>query len=143
MKKEVAEIGDLEKLEAEKQRKRQEMEDLIKSLQESAQAEQLSPKGTEADSEEVKAKWQAVQEMQAQLTEKKHTIGTVLEEIRQGMQFVKELQAGVSNNEEDAMRQVKALQGKMKERKETLEDAIREMEELSANMREIQSQAQS
>ena len=53
-----------------------------------------------------------------QLAEKKHTIGTVLEEIRQGMQFVKELQVRVSNNEEDAMRQVKALQGKMKERKE-------------------------
>lgn len=140
MEKEFAKIGNVEKLEAGKQGKPQETEDAIKSVQESAQVEQLSPKDTETGSEEVKVKWQAVQEMQVQLAEKRHTIGTVLEEIKQGMQFVKELQTRGSNNEKDAMRQVKALQGKMKERKEALEETIREMEELGANMRGIQIQ---
>ena len=140
----VAEMTDIEKLEAQKQKKRQEMEDLIANLRESAQGEQLSPKAaTKADSEEVQMKWQAVQQMQTQLAEKKLFIQTVLEEIKESMPLVKELQVRASKNDEDAILQIKALQEEMKGRKETLEEAAKEMEELSANMREIQSQAHS
>ena len=104
-----------------------EMADSIANLQESAQVEQLSPK--------------AIQEMQTQLEEKRLLVQTVLEEIKQDMPFVKELQARASKNDEDAILQIKALQEKMKESKETLEKAVKEMEEIGANMREIQSQA--
>ena len=134
-------MENIEKLEAEKQKKRQEMEVLLENLQGSMQGEQLSPEPTEPDSEEVKIKWQAVQEMQALLAEKRLLVETVLKEIKQGMESVKELQVRASKNDEDAILQIKALQEKMKERKETLEKAVKEMEEIGANMRKIQSQA--
>lgn len=120
-------------LEVQKQQKKQEMDALVKQMQQavhsSKQSEQI------VDTKNQEAKMQAVGEIQIEVTEKKGLIETTLKEIQQGMGKVKKLEAKVKQGEK-AKQEIDGLVINIKEKRDLLEKAIKDMEELSKGYRE-------
>jgi chromosome segregation ATPase len=120
----------MEELEAEKRKKKEEMETLLGELDKAVKTVESTEPGTGKEvGREDEEKVQAIKEMQTVVQEKKEMIETALKEINEGTQAIKELEAkGLAKKENVA--KIRAIQERMMERKGYLETAIKEMEGL-------------
>lgn len=121
----------MEELEAEKRKKKEEMETLLRELDKAVKAvERVSVEpGKEKEIGREEEKIQAIKEMQTAIQEKREMIETALREISEGSQTIKELEAKGLDKKENVAK-IKEIQERMKERKGYLETAIKEMEGL-------------
>lgn len=130
--KEEETLVDLEDLEGEKLRKKEELEGLIDELQSLLRSSRpLEPSG-KIDVERQTALMQASIELQAEMKQKRVLIETTLREIQEGMEAIKELRDSLQDVEslgkEELSSKVQAMQEKMIERKKALMEAVQAME---------------
>ena len=120
----------MEELEAEKSKKKEEMETLLGELDKAVKTvESVAPETGKEIGREDEEKMQAIKEMQTVVQAKKEMIETALKEISEGSQTIKKLEAKGLDKKENVAK-IREIQERMKERKEYLETAIKEMEDL-------------
>lgn len=120
-------MANLNELEMERRRKREEMERLIDELQMTLQSSRASEALGEVSVERQKALLQGIKEMQAEIQQNRNVIESTLREIQESMKTAKALQARAKAGE-DVVPKIRALQARMREKKKALEEAIKEME---------------
>lgn len=125
---EVEKLVNLEKLEVEKRQKKEEMESLIEELQTALRSTSPSKPSDKINVERQQALTQAVNEMQADMKQKRELIETTLREIKEGMKTLKELQGKANKGKENVRPKITTMLEKMKERKKALVEAAQEME---------------
>jgi len=120
-------MGDLE---AEKRKKKEEMESLLGELDKAVKTvEQVESGAGKEIGRGDEGKMQAIKEMQTVVQEKKEMIETALKGISEGNQAIKELEAKGLDKKENVAK-IREIQERVKEQKGYLETAIKEMEEL-------------
>lgn len=121
-------MANLEKLEIEKKRKKEEMESLIEEMQTALRSTGPSKLSDNIDVGRQQALIQASNEMQAEMKQKRALIEATLRELHEGMKSVKELRTEANEAKEDAKARITVLQEKMIERKKALIESVQEME---------------
>ena len=118
----------LQKLEEEIRNKVTAMQKMLKDLQEQVLTlpeEQLKKMG---DVKDVKVVAEAVKEMQDKIKEKKVVVETALTDIQKELESLKTIKEKVK--EEDVSGELKSVAVRMRDEKETLEKAVKELEAL-------------
>ncbi|MCW3994398.1 MAG: hypothetical protein NWE85_07545 [Candidatus Bathyarchaeota archaeon] len=118
----------LEELEVEKKQKKEEMESLIEEMQTALRSTAPLKPSDKIDAERQQALTQAINEMQAEMKQKRALIETTLGEIKEGMKTLKELQAKAKDRKENVGPKITAMVEKLKQRKIALVDAVHNME---------------
>ena len=118
----------LQKLEEEMRPRIAQMEKMLKELQtESAKSpEELMEKV--GDVKDAKIVAEAVKEMQGKVKEKRVVVETALKDIQKDLESLKEIKEKVK--EEDVTGELKSISVSMRDKKEFLEKAVRELEGL-------------
>lgn len=119
-------MANLDNLEMERRRKREEMERLIDELQMTLQSSRASEALGEISVERQKELLQGIKEMQLEIQQNRNVIESTLREVQEGMKTVKALQVRAKAGE-DVVHEIRALQAGMREKKKALEEAIKEM----------------
>ena len=116
---------DVGKLEAELKRKKEELEALLEELKMRAGK---WPEKRDTAAEDLKAKLEAIKEMQLEILKMKEGLENALREIGAEMRLLEELRAKAEK--EDVRPTMQTLVERVKDKKARLEQAIKEMEEL-------------
>ena len=118
----------LQKLEEDIRNKMTTMQNTLKDLQEQVLTlpeEQLKKMG---DVKDVKAVAEAAKEMQDKIKEKKAVVETALKDIQKELESLKGIKEKVK--EKDVTDELKPIGVSMRDKKETLEKAVKELEEV-------------
>lgn len=113
----------IEKLEEELKKKKEEMGSLIKELKERAEGNGAETAATEG----IEEKMRTLREMQTEILDKKTGLEKSLKEVQEVALSIKELKG---KPEKIIKKEIKPLQEKVAEKKEALEKAIKEMENI-------------
>lgn len=118
-------VEDIEKLEAEMLKKREEMESLFKELQE--KTKNVEPSSTPTNVEGLKERLQTLKEMQIETLDKKTELENALRETQDVARAIEELR---KKPQEEIKESIVTLRERAVEKKKALEKAIGEMEEI-------------
>jgi len=118
-------VEDIEKLEVEMMKKREEMGSLFKELQE--KTKNIEPSSMPANIEGIKERLQILKEMQIEILDKKTDLENALRETQEVAKAIEELR---EKPQGEIKEDIKTLQERAVEKKEALDKAIREMEEI-------------